>query len=169
MGSLLPAEGETPRFAQIYICDSDPVQQANVRMLHNHGHLERSTLMGLQNMLQQFNPYFTIFATASERLAQNEHISLRLKNIESPNLDLRRYNRPTASELAILIPEATQSTVNSRDIVLQTRSGPLQQISEFHTAYTPLRYPLLFPYGEQGYHLSLSRTVPDRCTGLYLH
>jgi hypothetical protein len=27
IGSLLPAEGEQPKFAQIYIADSDPNQQ----------------------------------------------------------------------------------------------------------------------------------------------
>lgn len=38
-----------------------------------------------------------------------------------------------------------------RDVVLQSTSGKLQRINELHPSYLPLQYPLLFPYGEDGY------------------
>ncbi|GKB15346.1 hypothetical protein Tco_0849269, partial [Tanacetum coccineum] len=40
----------------------------------------------------------------------------------------------------------------SRDIIVnKTNSGP-QRISELHPSYMTLQYPLLYPYGEDGFH-----------------
>src|SRR5205807_7411842 len=41
--------------------------------------------------------------------------------------------------------------VQKRDIILRTQTNQLVGISEFSECYDPLAYPLLFPYGEQGW------------------
>jgi hypothetical protein len=38
-----------------------------------------------------------------------------------------------------------------RDIVVQTQSGDLKQISALHPAFMALQYPLLFPFAERGF------------------
>jgi hypothetical protein len=38
------------------------------------------------------------------------------------------------------------------DILLELKSGFFKQISDTSPAYQPLAYPLLFPYGESGWH-----------------
>jgi len=38
-----------------------------------------------------------------------------------------------------------------RDIVVKKCSGELTRLHETHTAFIPLQYPLMFPYGEDGY------------------
>ncbi|CAH1422426.1 unnamed protein product [Lactuca virosa] len=65
--------------------------------------------------------------------------------------DGRTYNLPTASEVSALIVGDICDSVENRDIVFQTNSGFLQRISELHPSYLPLQYPLLFPYGDEGY------------------
>src|SRR5947199_10681411 len=90
--------------------------------------------------------------TARECLVLNENISLCLKTIDIRHCDHRRYNRPTASEVAIILPGTGEEQVDRRDIILQARSGPFKRISELHSAYCALRYPLLFPNGQQGWH-----------------
>ncbi|KAK2363418.1 ATP-dependent DNA helicase PIF1 [Trifolium repens] len=40
---------------------------------------------------------------------------------------------------------------DTRDIIIQERSGKLERINEFHPAYLAYQYPLLFPYGEDGF------------------
>lgn len=45
---------------------------------------------------------------------------------------------------------------NTRDIILHTRTGKLHRISELHAAYFPLQYPLMFPYGEDGFRLGIN-------------
>ncbi|CAG8838456.1 16022_t:CDS:1, partial [Cetraspora pellucida] len=68
------------------------------------------------------------------------------------NKDPRRYNILTASEIAIIIVSDRENTFSNRDIVLLTNEGPLRRISELHKSYLPLQYPLLFPYGEDGWY-----------------
>ena len=38
-----------------------------------------------------------------------------------------------------------------RDIIIETQIGQLQRINELHPSYLPLQYPILSPYGENGY------------------
>ncbi|XP_012857574.1 PREDICTED: uncharacterized protein LOC105976856 [Erythranthe guttata] len=54
-----------------------------------------------------------------------------------------------------------------RDIVVETQSKRLQRISELHPLYLPLQYPLIFPYGKDGYRddIPLRETsASDVCT-----
>jgi len=38
-----------------------------------------------------------------------------------------------------------------RDIIVKKINGTLQRIPKTHTSFMPLQYPLLFPYGEDGF------------------
>uniref|UniRef100_A0A0R0JUR6 Helitron helicase-like domain-containing protein n=1 Tax=Glycine max TaxID=3847 RepID=A0A0R0JUR6_SOYBN len=49
---------------------------------------------------------------------------------------------------------------SKRDIIVETQNGELQRIHELHPNYLPLKYPLLFPYGEDGYRAD----ILHRCT-----
>nr|XP_043639178.1 uncharacterized protein LOC122610249 [Erigeron canadensis] len=94
-------------------------------------------------------------------LNENEDIKLRLSNHRAK--DGRRYNFPTASEVAAII--IGDIDADKRDIVLETRSGCLKRISELHFSYLALQYPLLFPYGEDGFRLGIKhRAVTDGVT-----
>ncbi|GJV30632.1 AT-hook motif-containing protein, partial [Tanacetum coccineum] len=64
----------------------------------------------------------------------------------------RQYNAPTVSKVTTLIINDFGYGEPSRDIIVnKTNSGP-QRISELHPSYMALQYPLLFPYGEDGFH-----------------
>lgn len=66
--------------------------------------------------------------------------------------DLRRYNAPTANEVAGLMPgDGTEPTLG-RNIKVQTTAGAPVFISETNGAYDPLHFVLLHPRGEPGYH-----------------
>ena len=70
--------------------------------------------------------------------------------------DPRRYNAPTAPEVAIIMPgDGYSEGVASRDIVLHARTGGLQRITECNCAYDSLHYVLLFPTGDNGWHLKI--------------
>jgi hypothetical protein len=69
---------------------------------------------------------------------------------------------PTASEVAVVIPEEASQVTESQDIVLHWRAGPLQRISDMHCSYACLHYVLFFPYGEDGWHCELRMYQPDK-------
>ncbi len=59
---------------------------------------------------------------------------------------------PTADEVVALMVGDGSEAVDRCDVVLVQQAGPFQRISELHVGYMVLHYPLLFPYGEDGWH-----------------
>jgi hypothetical protein len=160
IGSLTPWPGTAPKFAQLYIYDSDPVQQAERRMQYHHGHVHRDVLLRLQDLLRQYrNPYYDVYFTAMERVHNQQPVSLRLRTIVDNRVDQRRYNRPTAPEVALILPGSGEDQFDNRDLVVHERGGYLKSVSELRSDYLPLRYPLLFPRGEQGWHRNMRADV----------
>jgi len=45
--------------------------------------------------------------------------------------------------------------IDRHDVVVAQQAGLFQHISELHVGYMALHYPLLFPYGEDGWHLNI--------------
>ena len=73
--------------------------------------------------------------------------------------DPRRYNAPTAPEVAVIMPgDGYSEGVASRDIVLHARTGGLQRITEGNCAYDSLHYVPLFPSGDNGWHLKIAHS-----------
>ncbi|CAH1448309.1 unnamed protein product [Lactuca virosa] len=83
------------------------------------------------------------------------NIDLKLRLIGRRQHDGRTYNLPTASEVAALIVGDIGNSIDNRDIIVKTKSGSLQRINELHPAYLALQYPLLFPYGDDGYRVDI--------------
>ena len=81
---------------------------------------------------------------AKERLDIEEHISLCLKTVDAPHLDQRRYNHPTASEVAVIMIGTGEDEVTERDLLIQTRNDDFRSISYLKSFYVSLRYSILF-------------------------
>ncbi|CAG8739608.1 17479_t:CDS:2 [Gigaspora rosea] len=56
--------------------------------------------------------------------------------------DRRRYNLPSSSEVAVILPGNELAPEAMRDIILRLRGGSLERLHEGHPAYLPLHYPL---------------------------
>ncbi|GJR99277.1 ATP-dependent DNA helicase PIF1-like protein [Tanacetum coccineum] len=83
----------------------------------------------------------------------HSHGSVNIElHLLSERTNARQYNKPTVAEVAALITNDFGDGIPSRDIIVsKLHSGP-KRISEFHPAYMALQYPLLFSYGEDGFH-----------------
>ena len=149
LGSPLPAVGQPPQFAQVYIFDADE-QAAVGRRLPLAQSLDHSLLRQLADMLMQENPYVQIVRRAATLDAPDLQLVLRC----GATNDRRRYNLPRASEVAAFVP-ADSNTANAREVRVNLRGGGLKIISKYNPAYDPLHYVLLFPRGEQGWELGI--------------
>ncbi|XP_070018011.1 uncharacterized protein [Nicotiana sylvestris] len=69
------------------------------------------------------------------------------------------------SEVAALIVGDFEQTRSDRDIIVESQSGQLQRINELNAAYLGLQYPLLFPYGEDGYREDIPLNDIDDSAG----
>ncbi|XP_058726583.1 uncharacterized protein LOC131597942 [Vicia villosa] len=101
-------------------------------------------------MLYQCNPHAKIFQMARQWLNNGDSQNLKLRLISDRSTDGRVYNQPTVSEVAALVV-GDIDTAEMRDIIMQTKGGRLQRINELHASYMAFQYPLIFPYGEDGY------------------
>lgn len=113
-------------------------------------------------MLNRCNPFAQKFRMASQRVELRRPSRIKLKLISTRNKDGRMYNLPTGDEVAALIENDIDTQPDTRDIIVEEQNGALQRIHEFSPNYLPLQYPLLFPYGEDGYYASIPRDGPPK-------
>jgi hypothetical protein len=147
-GTLLPEEGQTPRYAQLYIYD--PSEAMAFRQSNNSNSLNSQTLGDLQEMMQAHNPFVHLYWQATERLRnQPGGRDVQARLTYKAHTDRCWYNIPTGNEIAVIFP-GEGAGEDSRDIILQLKGGNLRRIKEENPLYAPLHYVLLFPRGELG-------------------
>jgi len=169
IGSLLPEPGSAAKFAQIYIYDRRRDVELNTRYSYNT-RLNRDILAMLQDIMHSLpNPYVSLFLTMKDFIDANPNVVPELQFVLKAEgaPDPRVYNVPTSqSEIAVIMPGSGNGedarSCTSRDIILRPlNGGQLQAISQNNRAYDGLSYPLMFPYGEEGWHMNM-RTREDK-------
>ncbi|GJU61822.1 hypothetical protein Tco_1243657 [Tanacetum coccineum] len=122
-------------------------------------------------MLDIHNPLVQSFRMAKVRFVQSSIQPVTLRLIGTRQHTGRQYNLPTASEVAALIPGNGNPT-ELRDLIVEERNevnhNGVKRISELHPSFMALQYPLLFPYGEDGFHLHIPLNVPPTTKRKYL-
>ena len=159
IGPLIPEPGEVPKFAQLYVIDSDTQHTTRVQNMNLPASLSKreievtkNLLKKLQQMLKDVNPFVKdllhICEIPDDELLQGKLIlSCKERPIGSHE---RTYNIPNSlSEISVL----TNSMPG--DLVLHKRGGGLQEIYDIHPSAQPLHFILLFPFGTRGYDESL--------------
>lgn len=148
---ILPAQGQQPAFAQIYI--HDPAAQIRDRRSYFED-LDPFVLEGLQQMLLEVNPFAATLQSVFERLRNNPDVDLSIRISGDVSREDHQYAAPSAAEVAVIIPgdlDSEQATAH-RDVMYITKEGESHYINETHLFYDPLHYVLLFPRGELGWH-----------------
>ncbi|KAH1213764.1 hypothetical protein GmHk_14G041654 [Glycine max] len=121
----------------------------NAKMCQHVG-IQPEIVSTLSQMLDEYNVHAKSFRMARDRLADTQVDNVKLRLTATREKDSRTYNLPNVSEVAALIVGDFDPD-SRRDIIVETQNGELQRIHELHSSYLGLQYPLLFPYGEDGY------------------
>ncbi|XP_019157984.1 PREDICTED: uncharacterized protein LOC109154705 [Ipomoea nil] len=154
IGSLLPALGTQPKFAQLYIHDTENEIQNrsnSFRTESNGSAVHLDVVHDIKQELDDHNVLVKSFRMTKSFMQSNPTSEIRMRLIGKRSKDARTYALPTASEVAALIVGDLDPCMGERDIVVESRSGMLKRINELNPAYLPLQYPILFPYGEDGF------------------
>lgn len=101
-------------------------------------------------MLDAENPLVKSYRYARERYRCGDFSNVKLRLIRRRDKDGRTYNLPTASEVAALVVGDIDATVK-REIIVETQSRLIKHIDPTYPSFLALQYPLLFPYGEDGW------------------
>lgn len=157
----MPLPPDEVGFAQIFIYGDGGEDEVYLRIERCRRDLNPAILLQFQNWLNANNPYAQVFRSAGQILGDNDTRTLRIRTMTAPGTDHRRYNRPTVDDVAAIVEGDGQVGDRPRDIILQRQSGDRQRISELHTGYFALRYPLLFMYGSQQWSESYAYEAED--------
>ena len=137
-------------YSQLYIWDN---AEALEYRRTNNPQTDPHTMSSLQCLLLQCNPFVNVYQQARE-IMNNTNIpmySLRLDFLRAR--DRHRYNLPRAEhELAAITPGDVDTCINSRDIIVRARGGPLYRMTECHPAYVALHFLLLALTGQLGWN-----------------
>jgi hypothetical protein len=115
---------------------------------------------GLKNMLDDNNVLAKTFRMARDRFKEEDFNDATLKLIGKRNRS-DTNGLPFASEVAALVVRDPDEECVGHDIVVEYKNMVPQRISQVHPKFMSLQYPLLYPYGEDGYTLE----IPYKCEG----
>ncbi|PNY15928.1 ATP-dependent DNA helicase PIF1 [Trifolium pratense] len=163
IGSLLPEAGTTPKFAQLYVFDTQNEVNNRAKAFSSDNKntkkdaIDLTLVKDLQDMIYSCNPLAQAYRKVKDAFesGSEHHFSLRLyRNREK---DSRMHNIPTADEVAGLIVGDFEDSDIGRDVIINERKYGLTRIHETHVLFLPLQYPLIFPRGENGWEPNIPR------------
>ncbi|CAI0453983.1 unnamed protein product [Linum tenue] len=156
IGSLLPPNGQRPKFAQLYMFDpATEVQDRMANFSSNEDVLKPEIVSGLMETLNETNELVKSFRRVRDHLQNPANQNLRLRIVGARVKNGEQYELPTGQEIAGLIPGDFQPDNNDRDIIVLHRSEGLRRINSLNPKFDALHFPLLFPYGEDGFHTGI--------------
>ncbi|XP_031125169.1 uncharacterized protein LOC116027603 [Ipomoea triloba] len=162
MGGLLPQQGNKPKFAQLYIHDTENEVENRINafsLSQNIDQLHVTIVEDIKQDLDDHNVLVKSFRLVRNQIQSNPRVEFKMRLIGKRNADARTYNLPSVSEVAALIVGDLDPTMGQRDILVESNAGGLKRINELNPAYLPLQYPILFPYGEDGYREDIQFNV----------
>jgi hypothetical protein len=164
LSNYLPNPDYKPHFSQIYIYDAD--MQSNIRTNMFPHAIKASILNTIQRLLEMNNPYVRVYMQAGKLINNSPETQYNIVLKADVRTD-RTKNKPTSNEIAVLMVDDDQTTVNKRDVIVRPKNDsnghPFKFINENLSMYDPLAYPLLHLAGEPGWQCNLypKRTKND--------
>ncbi|KAL8117763.1 hypothetical protein AgCh_015596 [Apium graveolens] len=153
-GSLIPPDGEDPKFFQLYIYDTENEISNWLRWVNVDGGdpVDVEIVEGLSAMLDETNKLVKEFRTAHVRFESDDvqDLEIRLKVCRAENG--RENHVGPSDEVAGIMVGDIDDTDGSRDIIIHSHIKDLERISDIHPKLMALQYPLLSPHGGGGFH-----------------
>ncbi|XP_042006620.1 uncharacterized protein LOC121755382 [Salvia splendens] len=138
IGSLLPSDGCNPKFAQLYIYDTENEVNNRIKSVGRSAvdnDLYSEIVGDIHNMLDENNILVQSFRMVKEEINQENRPNVSLRLLGKRNRDGRTYNLPSVSEVAVLVVGDFDEAMGDRDIIVETQSRQLQRISELHPSF----------------------------------
>lgn len=139
IGTLLPTDGLSPNFAQLYFYDTENEISNRINALNQSDNSHDSSIVdALVRMLDESNLLVKNFRMARDHFSGGNTHHLRLRLIGSRSTDGRVQNLPTCSKIAAIVIGDIGLDNTHRDIIVDYKEGGLQRINELHLSYMAL-------------------------------
>lgn len=158
--SLTNVDGNAPRNGQIYIYENIE-EAAKMRLDIDNQNLN----LRLENLLRRINPYAQKYKMLHEMTNSGENTYM-LHFIKYEFDDKRRYNTPTASEIAIIVvsKDGCLPCVDLKVYPKQENGRETTILSQASQHADPMTFPLLFPHGDLGWTYNMSTNEGNKIT-----
>ncbi|CAN1141269.1 hypothetical protein LINPERPRIM_LOCUS25386 [Linum perenne] len=152
MGSLLPPEGQRPRYMQLYVFY--PTSEVNDRLLNlssGSRNLDAQLMADLQATLDENNVLAQSFRKVCDALQEpsNQNLQLRIRGTRVER-DMM-YEWSTRVELAGLVPGNFEPNQDDRDIIVNANMRINSAINNTSTEFVGLTFPKWVLAVEDGY------------------
>ena len=163
--NLLPIEGEKCKFSQIYVYDNEcEEKELDNRLKHVKENvkqnIDRGTLRLIQKELKKINPYVKTFNATAKIFLNNPNKKLKMVIKAKGSIGAKkRVEKPLVQDVVVIAPG---DQTEKRDVVLyrNKKDHPKQNdtvhIDENHYMYDPTAYPVILPFGDNGYSIDHS-------------
>ncbi|XP_035829941.1 uncharacterized protein LOC118479500 [Helianthus annuus] len=150
LGSLCPTDNEPSRFLQMYIYDTDNEIANRLRFFdgNTRSRLSVDVVSTILTALEGCNKLVRLFRNARDLTLSSNLPSFTIHLYNSYNS--LSYDRPGPDCIGAIITDQDPNS-DGYDIVIQHKATGPQRISNLHSLYMALQYPLLFIYGESGW------------------
>ncbi|GJQ89639.1 DNA helicase [Tanacetum coccineum] len=126
--------------------------------IHNSD-LDPQMVEGLIHFLDSYNELVQLFKTTRDKC----------RELDIPEFKIRFYNDQgargyvftTSNTLGAMVFKSGITSNTVFDVIIQHKDGPPQRVNKFHPSYMSLQFPLLFIYGQSGYHTDLKLRSAD--------
>ncbi|WOG91187.1 hypothetical protein DCAR_0310435 [Daucus carota subsp. sativus] len=159
IGSLIPEKDQRPKYAQLYIYDTENEVRNRIATMQKNGpneDIDEEIVSQISRMLDEKNHLVESFRKARDRYKNGPETSFQLRIPGNRAQDGRQYDMPTSSEIAGLIVGDIDKKNYKRDVIVHHKTRGPEQISDLHPSYMAMTYPLIHPYGEDGYRLGIT-------------
>nr|GEW96166.1 helitron helicase-like domain-containing protein [Tanacetum cinerariifolium] len=115
--------------------------------------LEPETVQGLIHFLDTHNELVQLFRIARDKCREIDVPEIKIWPYNGAGT--RGYKLPASNTLGAIVFGSGHAGSTDFDIIIQERDGPAQRINKLHRSYMSLQWPLLFVYGQSGFHTEL--------------
>ncbi|PWA40391.1 hypothetical protein CTI12_AA560870 [Artemisia annua] len=125
----------------------------------NGPELDPEIVQGLIHFLDEHNELVQLLRTARDKCADHDvpEFRVRLYSGERP----RGYELPASQTLGAIVFDSGPESESNYDVILEYRDGVIKRVSKLHKSYMSLQFPLIFIYGQPGYHTKLMLRTGD--------
>lgn len=152
IGSICPVDGETPKYCQLYVYDTENEIENRKNAVPGSDATDPEIVEGLLLMLNEHNSLVHGFRMARDRFENDQPEECRLTLLGSSSASGRPNTVGPSNEVGALIVGDLEDSCGWRDIVVQKKNKKLKRIKETNKHFMQLQYPLIFPFGDEGFH-----------------
>ncbi|KAG2544672.1 hypothetical protein PVAP13_9KG177801 [Panicum virgatum] len=150
IGSLIPNDEARPEYCQLYIFDTDNEVGNRIAVATTSNSDFQPNEAIVASLITMLDTHNSVVQPNNQSGEPDDRYAVKL--FSTPTQHGNIYSDPVTSEVVGLVVNDLGTTEEGRDLIVQDHSCQLQRVKETHCKFMAMQYPLLFPYGEDGFH-----------------